>query len=82
MVDMTGNRSRIRSGAWRNKEREMPNAVIENWDQFEAFLAAQPLCQWSAQKHREVAEGVHHDRKELPPKNDNAELAAALSSMA
>ncbi len=64
----------------------MPNAVIEDWDQFRAFLAAQPLCKWSAQKQREIAAGTHRDRGRSsihpPPKNDNADLAAALSSMA
>lgn len=65
----------------------MPNAVIDDWDKFEAFLAAQPLCQWSAQKQQEIAAGLHDDRSRTsgqPPakKNDNAELAAALSSMA
>jgi hypothetical protein len=68
-------------------EQEMPNAVIEDWDQFYAFLAAQPLCKWSAQKQREIAAGMHSDRggsgiRPPPPKNDNADLAAALSSMA
>jgi hypothetical protein len=42
------------------------------------------LCQWSAQKQREMAMGVHFGGGMAPPKkkNDNAELAAALSSMA
>jgi hypothetical protein len=71
----------------KNKEQGMPKAVIEDWGQFVAFLAAQPLCQWSAQKQREIAMGMHSERKgssihSAPPKNDNAELAAALSSMA
>lgn len=62
-------------------------AVIENWSQFEAFLAAQPLCQWSAKKHREVAAGLHNghgssSNQTAPKKNDNADLAAALASMA
>jgi len=66
----------------------MHKAVIEDWNQFEAFLAAQPLCQWSAKKQREVAAGLHshHGRASIhappPPKNDNADLAAALASMA
>ncbi|MEW6164876.1 MAG: hypothetical protein AB1642_07420 [Pseudomonadota bacterium] len=64
----------------------MPHAVIENWDQFSAFLAAQPLCKWSAQKQQEMARGMHSERSSAihspPPKNDNAELAAALSAMA
>lgn len=71
---------------WENKEREMPNAVIEDWDQFSAFLAAQPLCQWSAQKKQEIATGMHSGLGmsvvQPPPKNDNADLAAALASMA
>lgn len=65
----------------------MPNAVIDDWTQFTAFLAAQPLCQWSAQKQQELAAGLHNDARSnvRPPpakKDDNAELAAALSSMA
>jgi hypothetical protein len=63
----------------------MTNAVIGDWDGFIAFLAAQPLCQWSAQKQREIASGKHKAQSPIhspPPKNDNAELAAALSSMA
>lgn len=62
-------------------------AVVEDWDQFRAFLAAQPLCKWCAQKEREIASGKHSERGSpirppAPPKNDNAELAAALASMA
>ena len=65
----------------------MPNAVIEDWDQFNAFLAAQPLCQWSAKKQSEIASGMHGKKDHSaihapPPKNDNADLAAALASMA
>jgi hypothetical protein len=65
----------------------MSNAVIDDWDQFEAFLAAQPLCKWSAQKQQEIASGKHGGpgRSSIHPphpKNDNADLAAALSSMA
>lgn len=63
----------------------MPNAIVDDWDQFKAFLAAQPLCQWSAQKQQEVAAGLHAEQGgpiRTPPKNDNADLAAALSSMA
>jgi hypothetical protein len=67
-------------------EGEMSNAVIEDRDQLYEFLATQPLCKWLAQKQQEVASGVHHGRggaaAQRPPKNDNAELAAALSSMA
>lgn len=62
-------------------------AVVEDWDQFRAFLAAQPLCQWSAQKQQEIAQGLHGERGSpirppAAPKNDNADLAAALASMA
>jgi hypothetical protein len=63
----------------------MAKAVIQDWDGFIAFLAAQPLCQWSAQKQREIASGKHKGQSPIhspPSKNDNAELAAALSSMA
>ena len=70
-----------------NEEKEMPNAVIEDQEQFKAFLSAQPLCKWSAQKQQEIATGLHSARAKStihpsPPKNDNADLAAALSSMA
>jgi hypothetical protein len=65
----------------------MPNAVIKDWDQFSAFLAAQPFCKWSAEKQREIATGVHSGMGQpsvAPPKkkDDNADLVAALSSMA
>ena len=64
----------------------MPKAVIEDVDQFKAFLARQPLCQWVAQTQQEIAAGIHSAHKRAgiqpPPKNDNAELAEALSSMA
>lgn len=65
----------------------MPQAVIEDWDQFNAFLAAQPFCVWAAQKRREIAMGKHSGGGRpavdpAPPKNDNADLMAALSSMA
>jgi hypothetical protein len=45
------------------------------------------LCQWAAQKQQEIARGTYHPRGKSsihppPPKNDNADLAAALSSMA
>lgn len=65
----------------------MPKAVIEDWDQFIAFLAAQPFCQCAAQKQRDLAAEKHnlHGQTGIrhpPPKNDNADLAAALSSMA
>lgn len=64
----------------------MVKAVIEDKDQLFAFLAAQPLCKWLAKKQQDVAAGIPHERGGAgihhPPKNDNAELAAALSSMA
>jgi hypothetical protein len=65
----------------------MTTAVIEDMDYFKAFLAAQPLCKWAAQKQREIAAGVQTTRGRSTihhphPKDDNAELAAALSSMA
>lgn len=72
---------------WEDKEQEMPKAIIEDWNQFTAYLAAQPLCKWSAQKQQEIASGKLSDggRSSIhapPKKNDNADLAAALSSMA
>jgi hypothetical protein len=67
-------------------EQKMPTAVIEDRAKFMAFLSAQPLCQWSVQKQQELAAGMRGDpgRSSIhpPPKNDNAELSAALSSMA
>ena len=67
----------------------MSKAVIDDRDQLYTFLAAQPLCKWLAQKQQELAAGMHHERggagiRHSPPnpKNENAELAAALSSMA
>jgi hypothetical protein len=65
----------------------MPNAVIEDGDQFKAFLAAQPLCKWLAEKQNEIARDPqmgHRAASVIPPapKSDNAELVAALSSMA
>jgi len=65
----------------------MPKAVVEDWDEFRAFLAAQPLCKWSAQKEQEIASGTLHNSgpssiHAAPKKNDNADLAAALASMA
>lgn len=65
----------------------MSQAVVEDLDQFKAFLAAQPLCKWAAQAQRESAAGIHGTRRRASahphaPKNDNSDLAAALSSMA
>lgn len=64
----------------------MPHAVIEDRDQFNAFLASQPLSQWVAQKQHEIAMGTRttHSKSsaQAAPKDDNADLLAALSSMA
>lgn len=64
----------------------MPTAVIEDLERFNAYLAAQPFCAWAAQKQQEVMAEMAADRKRptgnATAKNDNAELAAALSSMA
>jgi hypothetical protein len=67
----------------------MAKAVIEDRDALYAFFATQPLCKWLAKKQQELVSGTHHDRggagihqPATNPKNDNAELAAALSSMA
>jgi hypothetical protein len=70
-----------------NKEQKMPKAVIEDLDQFRTYLSSQPLCMWAAQKQHEIEMGLHSDGRKpsahpRPPKNDNAELAEALSSMA
>ena len=59
--------------------------VIEDLDRFYAFLAQQPLCKWATQKQQELAAieaGIHSGVSPAAKKNDNAELAAALSSMA
>lgn len=61
----------------------MPKAMIEDRERFNAFLASQPLFEWLAQKQQEIAmdkQSSHAVRP--PPKNDNADLVAALSSMA
>lgn len=68
----------------------MARAVVEDLDQFKSYLSQQPLCLWAAQKQRDIDAGKvpDHSRKGLhlggsPPKpNDNADLAAALASMA
>lgn len=67
----------------------MPRAVIEDWDRFAAFLASQPLCQWSFQKQRELAQGLHVEQGRSPihsppvaKKGADSELADALASMA
>lgn len=68
-----------------DREQGMPSAMVEDWDQFNAFLAAQPLCVWAAEKKQEVAkraQGSHGRSTPAPPANDNADLLAALSSMA
>ncbi len=61
----------------------MVNRVIEDVEQFKSYLASQPLCQWAAQKQRDVEAGkLDAGRKTSSKKSDNAELAEALSSMA
>lgn len=66
----------------------MAHSMIENRDQFYAFLATQPFCMWIAEKKKEIASGAHGHRgktgthKSPHPTNDNAELANALASMA
>jgi len=66
----------------------MTDRVIADWNQFTQFLVAQPFCRWSQQKQQEVSQGLHRDRSTAhihppsTPKNDNADLAAALASMA
>lgn len=49
-----------------------PKAVIEDLDQFNAYLAAQPLFKWLAQRQQEDATGMHneHGRSTIqaPPK--------------
>ena len=63
-------------------------AVIDDWEAFKTFLSAQPLCQWSIQKQREINSGLHPDKGRssihtpAAPKADNAKLAEALASMA
>jgi hypothetical protein len=70
----------------KSRVREMSKSMIDDKHQFHAFLATQPLCQWVAQKKHEVATGMHSEKGRASahsqPKNDNADLAAALSSMA
>jgi len=65
----------------------MSKVVLEDVGKFKVYLAAQPFCQWSAQKQQEIAMGIHHDKRRAgthppTPKNDNSALAEALSSMA
>jgi hypothetical protein len=64
----------------------MVNRVIEDVEQFKSYLASQPLCQWAAQKQRDVESGKHSGGQKSsvhkPPKSDNSELADALASMA
>ncbi len=78
--------SRISQGNIRG--RKMQNAVIPDWNRFTAYLAAQPLCAWARQKQEKVAAGLldgpggSASIHPPPKKNDNADLAAALSSMA
>lgn len=66
-------------------EQAMPTAMIEDWDRFNAFLAAQPLCVWAAEKRQQqMATEAQRERGRSAPRpaDDNAELLAALSSMA
>ncbi len=65
----------------------MSKAVVEDQEQLKVFLAAQPLCKWATKKNQEIAAGLHGERgrvagAQASAKNDNADLAEALSSMA
>ncbi|MBK6639220.1 MAG: hypothetical protein IPH08_02590 [Rhodocyclaceae bacterium] len=63
----------------------MTQAVIDDIESFKVFLAGQPLCQWAAQKQRDLDQGKTSKSSggsSAKAKSDNAELAAALSSMA
>ena len=65
----------------------MPNAVIPDWNGFTAYLAAQPLCTWARQKQEKIDAGLLDEARgssihSPPKKDDNADLMAALSSMA
>lgn len=65
----------------------MPNAVVHDMEGFTRFLSTQPLCRWSAQKQEEFAAwmaegGGASGAKPSAKKNENADLLAALSSMA
>lgn len=65
----------------------MSKAVIEHWDSFSDFLASQPLCRWCVEKQHEIDTGAYDSRphgvhKASAKKNDNADLAEALASMA
>ena len=67
----------------------MAKAMIEDREALEEFLAEQPLCKWAVQKDKDIASGKVqlHKSTVLPPetkskKDDNAELLAALGSMA
>ncbi len=64
----------------------MVNRVIEDVDEFKSYLASQPLCQWAAQKQRDVdsgkLSGAQKSSAHKQPKSDNSELADALASMA
>ena len=67
----------------------MEKAVIQDWGQFTAYLAAQPLCLWAAQKEVELrAMGMPLSGNIIQPSsaksknNDNDDLMAALASMA
>lgn len=62
----------------------MTQAIIEDIDQLKAFIAQQPLALWAAEKQRELDQGIvhKHGAAQKKAKDDNADLAAALSSMA
>lgn len=62
-----------------------PKSVVDDWKQFEIFLASQPFCKWCLQKEREMA--LRESRPSTggaaaAGKQDNADLLAALASMA
>jgi hypothetical protein len=67
----------------------MKKQVVDDWDRFCAFLASQPLCKWTAEKEREVVANLEMvgtapvpSRSSAKKKDDNADLMAALASMA
>lgn len=63
----------------------MPKAMVDDWKQFEAFLASQPFCQWAWQKEQEMAlreKSGNSGKPASSKKDDNADLLAALSAMA
>jgi hypothetical protein len=65
----------------------MAKAVIEDREALEEFLANQPLIRWAAKKTQDIASGkVELNKGIVQPvekkKDDNADLLAALGSMA